>query len=84
MTSRLSSKGQIVLPKQVRARLQLRPDARLVCEVKGGSILLTPESPTVGRSKRVVDGATGLRITRSPAGVKVSSADVKAALLDFP
>ena len=84
MMSRLSSKGQIVLPKQVRNRLHLRPGARLACEIKDGAIVLTPEHPVTERPKSIVDPKTGLRITKSPAATQVSSADVRAALLDFP
>jgi len=84
MTARLSSKGQIVLPKQARSRLQLRPGARLVCEVKGDSIILTPESPITERPKSITDSRTGLRITKSAPDTRVTSADVRAAMLDFP
>ncbi len=84
MVSRLSSKGQIVLPKKVRSRLQLRPGATLICKVQGGSIVLTPQSAAIERPKLVTDPKTGLRITKSPDQIKVSSEDVRAAMLDFP
>jgi AbrB family looped-hinge helix DNA binding protein len=84
VTTTLSSKGQIVLPKQARTRLQLRPGAKFVCRVDGDSIILTVEPRNRERPKLVVDPATGLRITKSPAGVKVSSEDVRQALSDFP
>ena len=84
MISRLSSKGQIVLPKKVRSRLHLRPGATLICEVQGGSIVLTPEATAIERPKLVTDPKTGLRITKSPDRIEVSSEDVRAAMLDFP
>lgn len=84
MTSLLSSKGQIVLPKQARTRLHLRPGTRLVCEVKDGSIILTPQHPVAEPPKAITDAKTGLRITQSPPQTKVTSADVRAAMLDFP
>lgn len=84
MTVTLSSKGQVVLPKQVRTRLQLRPGTRFVCRVDGDSIILTLEPRSRERPKLVLDPATGLRITKSPPEVKVSSEDVRAALADFP
>ena len=83
MTARLSSKGQIVLPKRARSRLHLRPGAMLVCEVKGDSIILTPANPTTERPRLVIDSKTGLRITKSAPETKVTSADVRAAMLDF-
>lgn len=80
----LSSMGQIVLPRQARARLQLRPGNRFVCKVDGNSIILTLEPRSRERPKLILDRATGLRITKSFPGAKVSSEDVRAALTDFP
>ncbi len=84
MTVKLSSKGQVVLPKQARMRLQLRPGAKFVCKIEGESIILTLESRHREPPKLIVDRATGLRITKSPPETKVSSEDVRAALADFP
>jgi AbrB family looped-hinge helix DNA binding protein len=80
----LSSKGQVVLPKQARTRLQLRPGTKFVCRVNGDSIILTLEPRSRERPKLILDPATGLRITKSPPEVRVSSEDVRAALADFP
>lgn len=84
MTVTLSSKGQVVLPKETRTRLQLRPGARFVCKVDGNSIILTLEPRSLERPRLILDRATGLRITKSPPEVNVSSEDVRAALADFP
>ncbi len=72
------------MPKQARLRLRLRPGVKLVCEVQGGSILLTPEHPAAELPRLIQDLKSGLRITKSPAGTQVASRDVRAALLDFP
>jgi len=80
----LSSKGQIALPKRVRTRLQLRPGTRFICKVESDSIILTLEPRSRERPKLILDPATGLRITKSPSGVKVSSEDVRAASTDLP
>jgi AbrB family looped-hinge helix DNA binding protein len=77
-------KGQVVLPKQARTRLQLRPGSKFNCKVEGDSIILTLESRVRERPKLILDPATGLKITKSPPEVKVSSEDVRAALADFP
>jgi AbrB family looped-hinge helix DNA binding protein len=84
MRATLSSKGQVVLPKQARMRLRLQPGARFSCRVEGNSIVLTPEQSNWERPKLVADSKTGLQITQSPAGMKVTSADVQAAMVDFP
>lgn len=39
-TTRMSSKGQVVLPKTVRERLRLRPGVRLEVTVNGRAIIL--------------------------------------------
>lgn len=84
MTATLSSKGQVVLPKQARMRLRLRPGTKFSCRVEGGSIVLTPEQGSQARPQLITDSKTGLRITQSPAGTKVTSDDVRAAMADFP
>lgn len=84
MMATLSSKGQVVLPKRARMRLGLRPGAKLFCRVEGGSIVLTPEQSSQERPQLITDEKTGLRITQSPAGTKVTSEDVRAAMADFP
>jgi len=81
MTTKLSSKGQVVLPKQARLRLHLRPGVKFV---QGHSIVLTPEHPVTERPRLINDPKSGLRITKSPAETKVTSEDVRAALIDFP
>jgi AbrB family looped-hinge helix DNA binding protein len=84
MTAKLSSKGQVVLPKQARLRLGLRPGMKFVCKVQGDSIVLTPAHSIFGRPRLITDAKSGLRITKSPVGTKVTNEDVRAALLDFP
>ena len=84
MTAKLSSKGQVVLPKQARMRLHLRAGMKFVCKVQGHSIVLTPEHPVSSRPRLIEDAKSGLRITKSPAEMRVTSEDVRAALLDFP
>lgn len=84
MTTKLSSKGQVVLPKQVRSRLRLRPGVTLTCKVQGDSIVLTPEHPIADRPRLITDPKTGLSITQSPDQTKVTSAEVRAAMSEFP
>ena len=84
MTAKLSSKGQVVLPKQVRMRLQLRAGTQFACKVQGSSIVLTPQTITTEQPRLFSDPKTGLRITKSPREKQVTSEDVRAAMLDFP
>ena len=59
MTTMLSSKGQVVLPKQARLRLRLRPGVKLVCEVQGDSLVLTPEHPAAELPRLIQDPKSG-------------------------
>ena len=72
MTTTLSTKGQVVLPKRARARLQLQPGAKLLCKVQGDSIVLTPEQPVTEEPRLVTDSKSGLRITKSFSKKKVT------------
>jgi AbrB family looped-hinge helix DNA binding protein len=84
MTATLSSKGQVVLPKQARLRLRLRPGTKLLCKVEGDSLILTPEQQNTGQGRSITEKKTGLRITQSPPEIKVTSEDVRAVMADFP
>jgi len=84
-TTTLSSKGQVVLPRLVRSRLHLTPGTRLVCEVRGDSVVLTPEVPIRREREYVTDPTTGLRVTKAAADIEpVTSEMVKALLEDYP
>ena len=74
----------MVLPRQARMRLNLRAGMKFVCKVRGPSIVLTPEHPVSKPPRLIRDSRSGLRITKSPAEMRVTSEDVRAALLDFP
>jgi AbrB family looped-hinge helix DNA binding protein len=81
----LSSRGQVVLPRLVRSRLHLAPGTRLVCEVQGDSVVLTPEHPIRREREYVTDPATGLRVTKAAGDAElVTSEMVKALLEDYP
>ena len=42
MTTKLSSRGQLVIPKRIRAKLWLKSGATLHVAEKGGTIVLSP------------------------------------------
>ena len=44
-TTTISSKFQVVIPKEVRDKLHLMPRQRLLVVEKGGVIMLVPEVP---------------------------------------
>ena len=85
ITTRLSSKGQVVLPRLVRSKLGLAPGVRLVCEVRGNSIVLTPLGVPNRVKEYVVDPISGLRVAkRAMCSETVSSDMVKELLAEFP
>jgi AbrB family looped-hinge helix DNA binding protein len=83
MRTRLSSKGQVVLPSALRRKLGLQAGAALEAKVDGDRIILIPErklkrKPQIERSK-----VTGLTII-STRGPTITSEMVYAALEEFP
>lgn len=81
----LSSKGQVVLPRLIRSQLHLAPGTRLVCEVQGNSVVLTPEHPQRFAREHITDPLTGLRVTKASADSEpITSEMVKALLEDYP
>ena len=84
MTTILSSKGQVVLPRQVRAKLGLQPGTQFDVTTQGEHVLLVPRL-TRGRAKLVRDRKTGLPTLVPPSGTPPLTSDaVRAALADFP
>ncbi len=75
----------MVLPRVVRSKLGLAPGVRLVCEVKGDSIVLTPQGAPTRAKEYVVDPISGLRVAKRPMGSETVSSDmVKELLKRFP
>jgi AbrB family looped-hinge helix DNA binding protein len=84
-TTKLSSKGQVVLPRLVRTKLHLVPGTRLVCEIQGDSVVLTPEQPRRLVREYVTDPQTGLRVRKAPDKAEpVTTEMIKALLDDYP
>lgn len=85
ITTRLSSKGQVVLPRLVRSKLGWAPGVRLVCEVRGDSIVLTPQGVPNRVKEYVVDPISGLRVAKRAMDSETVSSDmVKELLVEFP
>ncbi|MSU25548.1 MAG: AbrB/MazE/SpoVT family DNA-binding domain-containing protein [Opitutus sp.] len=84
MTTTLSSRGQVVLPQNVRAKLGLRPGTRFEVSTSGEKIVLVPQSrPEKVRLTR--DRKTGLPTFHVPPGTPpMTSAWVRGMLADFP
>ena len=85
MTTTLSSKGQIVLPKAARRRLGLLPGTKFACRVREGEIVLVPEARPATKVKLKRHALTGLPVLTPPKGSgTLTSARVRELLTDFP
>ena len=85
MTTTLSSKGQVVLPRLARSRLRLVTGTKFDCEITGESILLKPRLPKPSAPVYVKDKISGLRVTKgTKRETKVTRAMVRELLAEFP
>jgi AbrB family looped-hinge helix DNA binding protein len=79
--TRLSSKGQVVIPTAVRRALRLEAGDRLRITVEGRRLVIEPEE---AESARLVK-ERGRRVLVAPASaLAMTTAAVKAVLSDFP
>jgi AbrB family looped-hinge helix DNA binding protein len=85
MKTKISSKGQLVLPSPVRERLGIRPGDAFEIDVQGDAIVLRPERRKRRKPKIVKDSATGLIVLSAGKNApKLTSEQVHALLADFP
>jgi bifunctional DNA-binding transcriptional regulator/antitoxin component of YhaV-PrlF toxin-antitoxin module len=84
MTTTLSSKGRIALPRRVCSRLGLLPGMRFDVTMQGETVVLAPRLPS-RKAKLVRDRKTGLPTLLPPTGTPpLTHAAVRDALADFP
>ena len=77
MKATVSSKGQIVLPAEVRRRLRLMKGERLSVEVKGDSVVLRPlAEPRRYQTSRHPKSGLPVMVASTPPGRKVTAAEI--------
>ncbi|HEX7671047.1 MAG TPA: AbrB/MazE/SpoVT family DNA-binding domain-containing protein [Polyangiaceae bacterium] len=74
-STRLSAKGQVVIPKSVRDASGWRPGLELVVEVTEGGVVLRPRALTRARDAEDLLGCTGY------TGRRRSLAEMRAAVV---
>jgi AbrB family looped-hinge helix DNA binding protein len=85
MQTKVSTKGQVVLPGPIRRRLDLRPGDPLEANIEDGRIVLTPRKKRPHRVKLVTDPVTKLpALTAGPDAPTLSSKEVEEILANFP
>ena len=85
METRISTKGQVVLPSRLREKLGLRAGDALDVRVEGDSIVLRPRRARRRKARIVTDPITGLPVlTAGPGAPILTHKQVKELLADFP
>jgi len=81
----VSTKGQVVVPSSIRRKLGLQPGDSLEASLEGQRIVLTPRKVRPRRARIIRDPVTGLPVlTSGPKTSKLTSAQVREILADFP
>jgi len=85
MQTRVSTKGQVVLPGPLRRRLNLQPGDPLEASIEEGRIVLTPQRKRRQRVRLATDPVTGLPVlSAGPNAPALSSKEVEEILASFP
>lgn len=85
MVTTVSTKGQVVVPSKIRRKLGLQPGDSLDATIEGQHIVLTPRKVRSGKARIIRDPVTGLAVlTAGPKALKLTSAEVREILADFP
>jgi AbrB family looped-hinge helix DNA binding protein len=84
MRTKVSSKGQVVLPRRLRHRLGIRAGDFLNANVEVGRIVLTPQKKRLHRVRIIADPVTGLPVLSAGVDAPVlSSKEVEEMLVNF-
>lgn len=85
MVTRISTKGQVVLPSAIRRRLGLQVGDVIDVKTEGQRIVLTPQKKHKSKGKIVIDPITGFpALTLGPGAPVLTHKEVKEMLADFP
>ena len=85
MQTKVSTKGQVVLPGPLRRRLGIRAGDPLEANIEAGRIVLTPPKRRSYHVRIVTDRVTGLPVLSAGSDAPVlSSKEVEEILTNFP
>ena len=85
MQTKVSTKGQVVLPGPLRRRLGIRAGDVLDANIEDGRIVLTPRKKRRQSVKIVTDPVTSFPVLSAGSDALVlSSAEVEEILANFP
>jgi AbrB family looped-hinge helix DNA binding protein len=85
MRTKVSTKGQVVLPSRIRRKLGLQPGDPLDAELEGDRIILIPRRSKRGTARIIKDSVTGLPVlTAGSEASRLTSDQVREILAEFP
>ena len=85
METKVSTKGQVVLPGPIRRRLGIRAGDQLDVKVEAGRIVLVLRKKRSHEVKIIPDAVTGLpTLSAEPDSPQLSSREVSEILATFP
>ncbi|PYU65250.1 MAG: hypothetical protein DMG49_24715 [Acidobacteria bacterium] len=85
METKLSTKGQVVLPGPIRRQLGLQAGDSLDVKVQAGSVMLIPRRKRSRQVRILVDRITGLPVlSAGPEAPLLTSRQVREILSEFP
>ncbi len=85
MTTKISTKGQVVVPQAIRRKMNLRAGDHLEARIEGERIVLIPKKKRSRNGRIIKDPLTGLPVlTAGPGAPKLTSKQVAEILADFP
>jgi len=85
MQTRVSTKGQVVLPGPIRRKLGIRAGDPLDAGIEDGRIVLTPHRKKTFEARIIEDPITGLLVIDvGPDAPVLTSEMVRELLVDFP
>ena len=85
METKVSEKGQVVIPASMRRRLGIKSGDKLKAEVKNGEIVLTPSRKPKYITRMITDPMTGFPVlTSGPNAPVLTNEMIEEILSDFP
>lgn len=85
MQTRISTKGQVVLPSPIRRRLGLQAGDALDTSIEDGRVVLTPQPRKKFKGRIIEDPRTGLPVLSFGPGAPVlTNEQIEEMLADFP
>jgi AbrB family looped-hinge helix DNA binding protein len=85
VTTKISTKGQVVLPQAIRRKMNLRAGDLLEARIEGERIVLTPRKKRSRRGRIIKDPLTGYPVLTAGKNAPVlTQKEVEDILSEFP